>query len=109
MLEALHQDYVTFLRAKGMRENVIAYRHAARNAAIPVVSVIGLQFGALLGGAIVIENVFSLPGMGKMIVDAVSNRDYPIVQGGVLVITLMFILINLATDLLYALLNPRLR
>ena len=109
MLEALQQDYVTFLRAKGTREYVIAYRHAARNAASPIVSVIGLQFGALLGGAIVIENVFSLPGMGKMIVDAVSARDYPIVQGGVLVIALMFILINLGTDMLYAFLNPRLR
>ncbi len=109
MQESLQQDYVTFLRAKGVRDNVIAYRHALRNAAIPIVSVIGLQFGALLGGAIVIENVFSLPGMGKMVVDAVSSRDYPIVQGGVLVIALMFILINLATDMLYAVLNPRLR
>jgi len=109
MLESLQQDYVTFLRAKGIRDNVIAYRHALRNAAIPVVSVIGLQFGALLGGAIVIENVFSLPGMGKMVVDAVSSRDYPIVQGGVLVIALMFILVNLATDMLYVVLNPRLR
>lgn len=109
MLESLNQDYVTFLRAKGMREGVIAYRHAFRNAAIPVVSVIGLQFGALLGGAVVVESVFSLPGMGKMVVDAVSNRDYPIVQGGVLVITLLFIVINVVTDLLYAVLNPRLR
>ena len=109
MLESLQQDYVTFLRAKGIRENVIAYRHALRNAALPVVSIIGLQFGALLGGTIVIENVFSLPGMGKMIVGAVSARDYPIVQGGVLIITLMFILINLVTDILYAILNPRLR
>lgn len=109
MQESLQQDYVTFLRAKGIRDNTIAYRHALRNAAIPIVSVIGLQFGALLGGAIVIENVFSLPGMGKMVVDAVSSRDYPIVQGGVLVIALMFILINLATDMLYAVLNPHLR
>lgn len=109
MLESLNQDYVTFLRAKGIREGVIAYRHALRNAAIPVISIIGLQFGALLGGAIVVESVFSLPGMGKMVVDAVSNRDYPIVQGGVLVITLLFILVNLVTDLLYAVLNPRLR
>jgi peptide/nickel transport system permease protein len=109
MLESLQQDYVTFLRAKGIRENVIAYRHALRNAALPVVSVIGLQFGALLGGTIVIENVFSLPGMGRMIVGAVTSRDYPIVQGGVLIITLMFILVNLITDILYAVLNPRLR
>jgi peptide/nickel transport system permease protein len=109
MLETLNQDYVTFLRAKGIRENRIAFRHALRNAAIPVVSVIGLQFGALLGGAIVVENVFSLPGMGTMVVNAVSSRDYPVVQSGVLVIALMFIIVNLATDLLYVVLNPRLR
>jgi peptide/nickel transport system permease protein len=108
-LESLQQDYVMFLRANGIRENVIAFRHVLRNAALPIVSVIGLQFGGLLGGTIVVENVFSLPGMGKMIVGAVSSRDYPIVQGGVLIITLMFILINLATDILYAILNPRLR
>jgi peptide/nickel transport system permease protein len=109
MLETLHQDYITFLRAKGIRENVIGYKHALRNASIPVVSVIGVQFGALLGGAIVIENVFSLPGMGTMVVTAVSSRDYPVVQSGVLIIALMFILVNLGTDLLYGLLNPRLR
>jgi peptide/nickel transport system permease protein len=109
MLETLNQDYVTFLRAKGIREGIIAYVHALRNASIPVVSVIGLQFGSLLGGAIVVENVFSLPGMGTMVVTAVSSRDYPVVQSGVLVIALMFILVNLATDLLYGVLNPRLR
>ncbi|HVA88425.1 MAG TPA: ABC transporter permease [Chloroflexota bacterium] len=107
MLETLQQDYITFLRAKGIREGVVAYRHALRNAAVPVVTVIGVQFGALLGGAIVVENVFSLPGVGKMIVDAVSTRNYPIVQGGVLVIALIFILVNLVTDLLYTVLNPR--
>jgi peptide/nickel transport system permease protein len=109
MLETLNQDYVTFLHAKGMREDVIAYRHALRNAALPVISVIGLQFGALLGGAIVVENVFSLPGMGTMVVNAVSSRDYPVVQSGVLIIALLFILVNLATDLLYGVFNPRLR
>src|SRR5579875_2954307 len=107
MLETLGQDYIAFLRAKGIREGAIAYRHALRNAAIPVITVVGVQFGTLLGGAIVVENVFSLPGVGKMIVDAVSTRDYPIVQGGVLVIALIFILINLLTDLLYTVLNPR--
>ena len=107
MLETLNQDYITFLRAKGIRESVVAYRHALRNAAVPVVTVVGVQFGTLLGGAIVVENVFSLPGVGKMTVDAVSTRNYPIVQGGVLVIALMFILVNLITDLLYVVLNPR--
>jgi peptide/nickel transport system permease protein len=109
MLESLQQDYVTFLRAKGIRESGIAYRHALRNAALPVVSIIGLQFGALLGGAIVVENVFSLPGMGTMVVNAVSSRDYPVVQSGVLLVALIFILVNLITDLLYGVLNPRLR
>jgi peptide/nickel transport system permease protein len=108
MAEVLSQDYVTFLRAKGIRERVIAYKHALRNAALPVVTVIGVQFGTLLGGAIVVENVFSLPGVGKMIVDAVSNRNYPIVQGGVLIIALIFIVVNLLTDILYLVLNPRL-
>lgn len=107
MLETLSQDYITFLRAKGIGEGVVAYRHALRNAAVPVVTVVGVQFGALLGGAIVVENVFSLPGMGKMIVDAVNTRNYPIVQGGVLVIALIFIVVNLLTDLLYTVLNPR--
>lgn len=87
---------------------MIAYKHALRNAALPVVTVIGVQFGTLLGGDIVVENVFSLPGIGKMIVDAVSNRNYPIVQGGVLVIALIFIGVNLLTDILYLVLNPRL-
>src|SRR6185437_6682511 len=93
MLEVLGQDYIIYLRAKGIRERVIAYKHALRNGALPVVTVIGVQFGTLLGGDIVVENVFSLPGVGKMIVDAVSNRNYPIVQGGVLVIALIFILV----------------
>jgi len=107
MLETLSQDYITFLRAKGIPEVVVAYRHALRNAAVPVVTVVGVQFGTLLGGAIVVENVFSLPGVGKMVVDAVSTRNYPVVQGGVLMIAFLFILVNLVTDLIYTLLNPR--
>ena len=109
MLETLSQDYITFLRAKGIREGTVAYKHALRNAAVPVITVIGVQFGSLLGGAIVVENVFSLPGVGKMTVDAVSTRNYPIVQGGVLAIALIFILVNLTTDLLYGALSPRIR
>lgn len=107
MLETLNQDYITFLRAKGIRERTVSYKHALRNASVPVITVIGVQFGSLLGGAIVVENVFSLPGIGKMTVDAVSTRNYPIVQGGVLVIAALFILVNLATDLLYTALDPR--
>jgi peptide/nickel transport system permease protein len=109
MLETLNQDYITFLRAKGIPELTVAYKHALRNAAVPVITVIGVQFGTLLGGAIVVENVFSLPGVGKMTVDAVSTRNYPIVQGGVLVIAAIFIAVNLVTDILYGVFNPRIR
>jgi peptide/nickel transport system permease protein len=108
MLEVLGQDYIAFLRAKGISEGVIAYKHALRNAALPVITVIGVQFGTLLGGDIVVENVFALPGVGKMVVDAVSTRNYPIVQGGVLIIAVIFILVNLLTDILYLVFNPRL-
>jgi peptide/nickel transport system permease protein len=109
MLEVLDQDYIKFTRAKGMREHLVIYKHALRNASIPIVTVLGLQFGYLLGGAVIVETIFSLPGIGKMTLNAVNTRSYPIVQGGVLVIGLLFMLVNLITDLLYAVLNPRVR
>lgn len=109
MLEVLDQDYIKFTRAKGMREQVVIYKHALRNASIPIVTVLGLQFGYLLGGAVIVETIFNLPGIGKMTLNAVNTRSYPIVQGGVLVIGLLFMLVNLITDLLYAVLNPRVR
>lgn len=109
MLEVLDQDYIKFTRAKGMRERIVIYKHALRNASIPIVTVLGLQFGYLLGGAVIVETIFNLPGIGKMTLNAVNTRSYPIIQGGVLVIGLLFMLVNLITDLLYALLNPKVR
>lgn len=109
MLEVLNRDFVKFHRAKGLRESSIIYKHVLRNAGIPIVTVIGLQFGYLLGGAVIVEEVFSLPGVGRLIVNATLERNYPVVQAGVLVVALMFILVNLATDVLYGVLNPRIR
>jgi peptide/nickel transport system permease protein len=109
MSEVLEQEFIKFARSKGIRERLVIYKHALRNASIPIVTVLGLQFGYLLGGAVIVETMFSLPGIGKMTLNAVNTRSYPIVQGGVLVIGLLFILVNLVTDLLYAVLNPRIR
>lgn len=109
MLVALEQDYVRTARAKGVREHVVILRHALRNALIPVVTLGGLQLGALLSGAVLTEQVFSVPGFGKMVVDAVYNRDYPVIQGVVLVTALLYVLLNLLTDILYLFINPRLR
>ncbi len=109
MLDVLHQDYIRFTRAKGVDERVVIFKHALRNAAIPIVTVIGLQAGYLLGGAIVIEQVFALPGVGRLVLDSVLQRNYPVVQASVLVVGVMFVLTNLAADLLYIFLNPKLR
>lgn len=107
LLGTLGQPYVAFLRVKGISERRIVLRHALRNAAVPIVTVVGIQFGVLLGGAIVIEVIFGLPGLGKLVVDAVSTRNYTVVQGGVLVIATIFIVVNLLTDLVCAWLDPR--
>jgi peptide/nickel transport system permease protein len=107
MLEVLDRPYITFLRAKGVGERRIVFVHALRNAAVPIVTVIGIQFGALLGGAIVIETLFAIPGVGQLVVNSINQRNYPLVQGGVLVIAMIFIFVNLATDLLYSVLDPR--
>jgi len=109
MVDVLEQDFIKFARAKGLRERLVVYKHALRNASIPIVTVLGLQFGYLLGGAVIVETMFSIPGLGKMTLNAVNTRSYPIVQGGVLVIGLLFMLVNLLTDVLYAALNPRIR
>jgi peptide/nickel transport system permease protein len=109
MLEELGQDYVRTARAKGLSENTVVYKHALRNALIPVVTVLGLQFGALLAGAIVTETIFSWPGIGRMTISAISNRDYYLVQGCILCIGLTYVLVNFLTDLLYSALNPRIR
>ena len=109
VLETLGQDYVRTARAKGVVERVVVVRHALRNALLPIVTVIGLQLGSLLGGAVLTETVFAWPGVGRMLVDAILARDLPLVQGSVLVVSLIFILINLVVDLSYAAINPRVR
>jgi ABC-type dipeptide/oligopeptide/nickel transport system permease component len=109
MLEELSQDYVRTARAKGLSEETVVYQHALRNAMIPVLTVVGLQFGSLLAGAIVTETIFSWPGIGRLTITAISNRDYFLVQGCILAIGLTYIAVNLLTDVLYALVNPRIR
>ncbi len=109
MLQALGQDYVRTARAKGLTEWIVVLRHALRNALIPVVTLGALEFGGLLSGAVLTEQVFSIPGFGKLIVDAVFNRDYPVVQGVVMVTAAIYISLNLIADVLYIVINPRLR
>jgi len=109
MLEELNQDYIRTARAKGLSETTVVYRHALRNAMIPVITVLGLQFGALLAGAIVTEKIFSWPGIGRLTIDAIANRDYYVVQGCILAIGLTYIAVNFTTDLVYSVLNPRIR
>jgi ABC-type dipeptide/oligopeptide/nickel transport system permease component len=109
LLEVLGKDYVRTARAKGLRGLTIVYGHALKNALLPVVTVVGVQFGALLGGAIVIEVVFSWPGVGRLIVNAISQRDFPVVQGSVLMLAVVFAFVNLLVDLSYGLINPRVR
>ncbi|MFN6254201.1 MAG: ABC transporter permease [Acetobacteraceae bacterium] len=109
MLTALSQDYVRTARAKGLRERIVVWKHALRNALIPVVTLGAIEFGRLLAGAVLTEQVFTIPGFGKLIVDAVFNRDYPVVQGVVLATALIFVLLSLVADLLYMAINPRLR
>lgn len=109
MLEELGQDYIRTARAKGLPENVVVYRHALRNAMIPVVTVLGLQFGAMLAGTVVTEMIFSWPGVGRLTVQAIQNRDYYLVQGCVLAIGLTYVAVNFLTDLAYSIVNPRIR
>lgn len=107
MQEVMSREFVRFLRAKGLRGRAIVYGHALRNASIPIVTILGMQFGYLLGGAVIVEQVFGLPGVGSLIVTATLERNYPVVQAGMLTVALLFILVNLLTDVLYALLDPR--
>jgi ABC-type dipeptide/oligopeptide/nickel transport system permease component len=109
MLEELSQDYIRTARAKGLAERTVVYRHALRNAMIPVLTVLGLQFGALLAGAIVTETIFAWPGIGRLTIQAISNRDYYLVQGCILAIGLTYVAVNLLTDVLYSVANPRIR
>jgi ABC-type dipeptide/oligopeptide/nickel transport system permease component len=109
MLEELGQDYIRTARAKGLNERTVVYRHALRNAMIPVLTVIGLQFGSLLAGAIVTETIFSWPGIGRLTISAISNRDYALVQGCILAVGLTYVAVNLLTDMAYAIADPRMR
>jgi len=109
MLEILSRDFVRTARAKGLGERSVTMRHALRNALIPVVTVVGLQFGSLLGGTVIIEQVFSIPGVGRFALEGINLRDYPVVQGAVLVIAGAFVFVNLVVDILYAFIDPRVR
>ena len=109
MLEELNQDYIRTARAKGLTERAVVYRHALGNALIPVLTVLGLQFGSLLSGAIVTETIFSWPGIGRLTLSAISNRDYALVQGCILAVGLTYVAVNLLTDVAYTVANPRMR
>jgi peptide/nickel transport system permease protein len=109
MLEVLSQDYVRTARAKGAGQRAILFVHALKNAAVPIVTIVGIGFASLIGGAVVTESVFAIPGLGRLTVDAILRRDYPIIQGVVLMFSFVYVLVNLAVDLLYTLFDPRIR
>ena len=109
MLTALSQDYVRTARAKGLRERVVVWKHALRNALIPVVTLGAIEFGRLLAGAVLTETIFSWPGVGKWLIESINRRDYPALQGGIMLIATIVILVNLFIDMLYGLINPRIR
>jgi peptide/nickel transport system permease protein len=109
VLDVLNRPYVRTARAKGLRERAVVVGHVLKNAAIPILTVMGMQFGYALGGAIIIEQIFSLPGVGRLILNAVLERNYPVVQGAILLVTFLFMMTTLLTDSLYAVLDPRVR
>jgi peptide/nickel transport system permease protein len=109
LLEVYNQDYIRTANAKGLDQRQVTMRHALKNALIPVITVAGIQVGRLLGGAVIIEQIFALPGLGRYVYDAISNRDYPVLQGTVLVFTVVFILVNLLVDVLYGFVDPRIK
>jgi peptide/nickel transport system permease protein len=109
MLEVLRQDYIRTARAKGLARIFVIGKHALKNALVPVITVIGIIFSLLLSGSVVIETVYSLPGLGRLLATSILSRDYPVIQGGLLVSAAMFVFVNLAVDVLYALIDPRLR
>lgn len=109
MLEALQQDYVRTARSKGLQEQIVVLRHVLKNASLPVVTVVGLQTGLLLSGAVLTESIFSWPGIGRWVFDAIGQRDYPVIQSMIMVIAAIFVVVNLAVDLLYAALDPRIK
>lgn len=109
MLDVICQEYIVTARAKGLSEQVIVVKHALKNALIPIITVLGIQLGTMLGGAVLTESVFSIPGLGKFMVDSIKNRDYPVVQGGVLLLAIVFSLVNLIVDIIYAYVDPRIK
>ena len=109
LLDVLSQEYVRVARSKGLSERVVLYKHAVRNMLLPLVTVVGLQIATLIGGAVIVETVFAWPGVGRLLIDAVRNRDYPVIQAATAVIALVFVLLNMFVDLLYGLLDPRVR
>ena len=109
MLEVLSQDYVRTARAKGLDQRPILFVHALKNAAVPIVTVIGLGVAGLIGGAVVTESVFAIPGLGRLVVDAILRRDYPVIQGVVLMFSFIYVLVNLGVDLMYTVFDPRIR
>jgi peptide/nickel transport system permease protein len=108
-LETLQQDYIRTARAKGLRRNTLLVRHALRNTMIPLTTIVGMRFAGMLGGAVIVETIFSWPGIGKLIVDAIFDRDYPMIQGFVIFMGTVFLLINLVVDIGYGLIDPRMR
>lgn len=109
MLETLSQDFTTTARSKGLKEQVVIVKHALKNALIPIITVVGLQFGSLLAGAVLTETVFAWPGLGRLLYDSISARDYPMIQGVILIFGLLYIFVNLVVDLIYAFVDPRIR
>jgi peptide/nickel transport system permease protein len=109
MLEVINEEYIVTARAKGLSELRVIFRHALKNALVPVITVVGLQFGALLAGAIITETIFSWPGIGRLLIQAINTRDYPLVQGCVLAISISYVLINLITDIAYSYIDPRIK
>jgi ABC-type dipeptide/oligopeptide/nickel transport system permease component len=109
MLDVLRQDYVSAARSRGQKERIVILKHSLRNALIPVVSIVGLRFGGLLAGTVLVESVFGIPGVGRLVVDSVVMRDYPMIQGSILVVAGVFVLINTLTDILYGIIDPRIR
>jgi peptide/nickel transport system permease protein len=109
LLDVLREDYVRTARAKGLRDTIVVVQHALRNALLPVITVVSLEFAFLIGGLVVTEQVFNLNGIGKLLVDAVAHRDYPLIQALVLLLSAVFVLVNFAVDMLYVVLDPRIR
>ena len=109
MLEVMREDYMRTARSKGLREWVVVGRHALKNAMLPVITVSGYQFGRLLGGVIIVEQIFVVPGVGKFLIDAINHRDFPVIQGVILMTAAVVLLLNLIIDMLYGILDPRIR